>query len=72
MKKMPIEERKVSTTFALSRDALEKLDKIQEHFFPGKSRSFAVEELVAEIFNEWFSDQELSSVYGGTSCRASR
>ena len=58
MKKLPIEERKISTTVALSRDALEKLDKLQEYFYPGKSRSYALEDIIMEIFNDWFSDQD--------------
>lgn len=58
MKKLPIEERKVSTTFALSLKALEKLDEIQERRFPGKSRSYAMEEIIASIYNDWFPEEE--------------
>lgn len=58
MKKLPIEERKVSTTFALSLKALEKLDEIQERFFPGKSRSYAVEEIITILHNRYFTEED--------------
>lgn len=58
MRRLPIEERKVSTTFALSLQALEKLDEIQERRFPGKSRSYTMEEIIGAIFNAWIADQE--------------
>lgn len=58
MKKLPINERKVSTTFALSLKALKKLDEIQERNFPGKSRSYVVEEIIGVIYNTWIADQE--------------
>lgn len=58
MKKLPIEERKVSTTFALSLKALEKLDEIQERHFPGKSRSYMMEEIIATLYNMWFPEEE--------------
>ena len=77
MKKLPIDERKVSTTFALSLKALEKLDEIQERFFPGKSRSYAVEEIITILHNRYITEedeipdnlsevekQKLNSVYG--------
>ena len=57
MKKLPIEERKVSTTFALSLKALEKLDEIQR-LYPGKSRSYALEEIIGVIYNAWIADQK--------------
>lgn len=56
MKKLPIEERKVSTTFALSLKALEKLDEIQERHFSGKSRSYAMEEIISTLYNMWFPE----------------
>lgn len=58
MKRLPIEERKVSTTFALSLKALEKLDEIQKRHFPGKSRSYTMEEIIGVIYNAWIADQE--------------
>lgn len=58
MKKLPIEERKVSTTFALSRKALEKLNEIQERYYDGKSRSYTMEEIIGVIYNAWIADQE--------------
>ena len=69
MKRLPIEERKVSTTFALSLKALERLDEIQERHFPGKSRSYTMEEIIATLYNLWFPEDDeipddVSSVYG--------
>lgn len=72
MKKLPIEQRKVSTTFALSLKALEKLDEIQALRYPGRSRSYALEEIISAIYKMWVFDdlverlekQKLSSVYG--------
>lgn len=58
MKRLPIEERKVSTTFALSLKALEKLDEIQERHFPGKSRSYTMEEIISTIYNMWFPEED--------------
>lgn len=55
MKKLPIEERKVSTTFALSLKALEKLDEIQR-LYPGKSRSYAVEQIICRFHDIWIMD----------------
>lgn len=58
MRRLPIEERKVSTTFALSLKTLEKLDEIQERNYPGKSRSYTMEEIIGVIYNAWIADQE--------------
>ena len=58
MKRLPIAERKVSTTFALSLKALEKLDDIQERHFPGKSRSYTMEEIIATLYNMWFPEDD--------------
>ena len=58
MKRLPIEERKVSTTFALSLKTLEKLDEIQKNNYPGKSRSFVMDKIIETVFNAWIFDQE--------------
>ena len=57
-KRIPIEERRISTTFSLSLKTLEKLDEIQERHCPEKSRSYTIAEVINVIYDAWFSDQE--------------
>lgn len=58
MKKLPIEERKISTTFALTCEALKRLDEIQKNNYPGKSRSYVMDKIIETVFNAWIFDQE--------------
>lgn len=58
MKKLPIEERKISTTFGLTCEALKRLDEIQKNNYPGKSRSYVMDKIIETVFNAWIFDQE--------------
>ena len=58
MKKMPAENRKITTSFALSPQAMRELEEICEESFPQRSRSYALEAIIHAIHEAWIGDQK--------------